>query len=301
MSRLHMVAGCALALASGLGFKVFAEPVPAPKAGDSSPPACGGGVAADGSRDAEAMWTVKRVAGNMDAQVRFENGTYTLGTGRIPTPLPEGYPGPTAFGAIELKRYPSVRRAEVSGRVNSDMGMNAGFWPLFQHIKRRNIAMTSPVEMDYHSMPVDAPKAEAPKPTDEPERRVGGQDADWTMSFLYRTADLGPTGEDRNVRILDTEPMTVLAIGFQGPYFRERVERELTKLEEWLKGQSEWVAAGTPRAFYYNGPEVSNRNKWGEVQVPVRRVALQPAAAAEHQPEAAKPAAPQPSEGSAKP
>lgn len=65
----------------------------------------------------------------------------------IEAPLPKGYPAPTPSGCIEVKTYPSIRRAEIKGR---DVGGEGnGFWPLFQHIQSRNIAMTSPVEVDY--------------------------------------------------------------------------------------------------------------------------------------------------------
>lgn len=50
---------------------------------------------------------------------------------------------------IEVKAYPAVRRAEWSGKGESDMGRVKSFWPLFQHIRKSKIAMTSPVEMEY--------------------------------------------------------------------------------------------------------------------------------------------------------
>ena len=33
----------------------------------------------------------------------------------------------------------------------------------------------------------------------------------------------------------------------------------------------EYEVAGEPRAFHYNGPYIANRNKWSEVQLPVRK------------------------------
>jgi hypothetical protein len=58
----------------------------------------------------------------------------------IEAPLPE---------MIELKTYPAVRRAEFSGTGASHMGMIKSFFPLFHHIKKQEIEMTSPVEMEY--------------------------------------------------------------------------------------------------------------------------------------------------------
>ena len=145
-----------------------------------------------------------------------------------------------------------------------DVGMNVGFWPLFQHIKRRDIAMTSPVEMEYSAVEPREPGA--------PQRDYESTSGDWTMSFLYRTSDLGPLGSDKGgVEVVDVEPMSVLSVGFRGAYGVQRVEAGLHTLEQWLAGQEEWERAGEARALYYNGPERRGGLKWGEVQLPVRR------------------------------
>lgn len=190
------------------------------------------------------------------APVERTKSGYRWGTAKITTPLPAGYPDPTAPGVIEIKRYPLVRRAEVSSEAAMNSGMDSAFWPLFRHIQRRDIEMTSPVEMNYRglrSAPGDAPES-------------------WTMSFLYRTPELGPTGKDRNVSVVDVPEMTVAAIGFQGPYRVEMVKLQLMKLEAWLATQPDWERDGEPRSLFYNGPEQWENRKWGEVQVPVRRV-----------------------------
>lgn len=214
------------------------------------------GIPGDGE-DMGAVRTpdlVTRVGGDQDASIEIVNGQYRTGRSLVEAPLPEGYPEPTPPGAIDLKRYPSVRRAELSRSGSPDGGMNSGFWPLFNHIKDRDIAMTSPVEMDYEGMPLDG--------NGRPER--------WTMSFLYRTADLGPTGNDGKVVVVDTDAMTVLSIGLTGAYGLPRVKEGMAKLEAWLAEHPEWLADGSPRAFYYNGPYVPSARKWSEIQVPVR-------------------------------
>jgi len=201
---------------------------------------------------------VVRVAGDPTLMVEFVDGKYRSGDCRITTPLPEGYPAPTAPGAIELKRYPLVRRAEICGTMTPDWGMNFAFFPLFNHIKRREIAMTSPVEMNYEGLGAEAGKA----PTS------------WTMSFLYRRPNSGPDGTDaKDDRILveDIPPMTVVAIGMRGAYKLKHVKQGLAKLRDWLSTQSEWEVAGDPQALYYNGPEMSSPEKWSEVQIPLRR------------------------------
>jgi hypothetical protein len=204
----------------------------------------------------EGAWI--RLSGDPSLVAERRGDFYFFGAASITTELPDGYPPPTPPGAMDLKRYPSVRRAEVSGRSNPDLGTNIGFFPLFNHIQRRRIAMTSPVEVDF--------------------RAAGGgdtpQDVEWTMSFLYRSADLGPTGvdeRDRRVRIVDTEPVTVVSVGLQGPYRLRRMMEAVKEIEAWLLQNPQWEVAGEPRALYYNGPEQPDRNKWAEAQVPVRR------------------------------
>ena len=211
---------------------------------------------------APAPGATLRVLGDASVKPVLENGEYRLPElgMMIEAPLPEGYPAPTPPGMIEQKTYPSVRRAEYSAKGSSNFGMNVGFWPLFNHIKSREIAMTSPVEMDY-------------KPAGERTPLAPMQDAEgsWTMSFLYRKADLGPTGEDGRIKVVDTPEMTVLSIGMRGAYGMGTVNSGMDALSKWLAAQSQWEAIGDPRGLNYNGPEVSMKNKWSEVQIVVRR------------------------------
>jgi hypothetical protein len=192
----------------------------------------------------------------------------------VEAPLPAGYPAPTPPGMIELKTYPVVRRAEYSAKGSTNFGMNVGFWPLFNHIKDRDIAMTSPVEMDYR------PEGER-TPLDPMDDANGS----WTMSFLYRTTDLGPTGEDGRIKVVDLPELTVVSSGMRGGYGMGTVNAGLEQLRQWFDSQDQWEPAGNPRGLNYNGPQVPMRNKWSEVQVPVKRKAAKPAT------EATKPAA----------
>lgn len=197
-----------------------------------------------------------RVGGDMVKQVERTPGGFRSGTARITTPLPEGYPPPTPPGSIDIKHYPPVRRAQVTRDARTFWGMNGAFWPLFQHIKRRDIAMTSPVEMDYEGL-----------------TSVAGEKPDaWTMSFLYRRAEQGPLGPDRNgVEVVDADAVIVASLAYQGDYGVNGVRTHLRTLELWLESQEEWEQVGEPRALFYNGPEARSRDRWAEVQVPVRR------------------------------
>jgi hypothetical protein len=190
----------------------------------------------------------------MGAAITGASGDYRSGPCRIDTPLPDGYPAPTPPGAIDLKTYPSVRLAEVAGSGNPDRGMNKTFWPLFNHIKKHDIAMTSPVEMTYSGMSADA----------------ASQPQAWSMAFLYRTPDMNAPGVEGNVTVRDAQPVTVLAVGLKGDYSMSLVERGRGTLEAWLEANPGWEPAGDWRSLYYNGPSLFYWNKWAEVQLPVR-------------------------------
>jgi hypothetical protein len=230
-----------------------------------------------GTAAAPGDWTVMRVAGTPTAEVMMTPGRtragddaayYTAGTARVSAALPEGYPAPTAPGAIELKQYPVVRQAVFS----TQRGEGSAFWPLFRHISDRDIAMTAPVVMTGEM--------------------AGATEGGASMAFLYRSTDLGPTGPaEENVVVEDTPVMTVIAMGFQGRRGRERLLDMQAALQTWLDQQpagDRWMADGEPRVLGYNGPDVSVSRRWCEIQVPVR---WQPATPAEGPAEPATPAA----------
>ncbi len=254
----------------------------ASQSGSAAPEQASTEQAASGAKaarpaDSEGLPAVRRVGGDKDAKIEKRGENYHAGECSITTPLPVGYPDPTPPGAIDLKVYPSVRRAEVSGTTMPDYGMYQGFFPLFNHIKKREIAMTSPVEMDYRMLKADGTQTrdrersgDAYKAT---ENEAGEKDAAWTMSFLYRDAELGPTGADGRVEVRDAEPLVVVSIGMKGSYMTARVKIGVAKLSAWLESQDEWEAAGPVRALYYNGPEAVRQDQWSEVQLPVKRKA----------------------------
>jgi len=220
---------------------------------------------------------VTRVGGDRGASIEVVEGVFRFGEAMIESPLPDGYPEPTPFGAIDIKEYPSVRRAELVSKDESGAGMVAGFFPLFNHIKKRDIPMTAPVEMDYPGLYVDFMK-------DEPS-----QEGETRMSFLYRSATQGPLGEDGKIVVRDAPAVTVLSIGAKGAF---DATKEFDALRTWLKGQEEWEVAGDPRMFVYNGPFVDPAWRWSEVQVPIRRRGAAAKDAPAKAPEAAAPAAP---------
>lgn len=212
---------------------------------------------------AEGVW---RIDGPTEiAVVRGERRgvtTYSFGDRMlVETKLPRGYPRPTAPDSIEIKAYPAVRRAEVNGSGNPDLGMNIAFWPLFQHIDRNGIEMTAPVEIDYR-LPEMARLEEVVRPEA------------WTMAFLYEQTADGPAGTYGRVEVVDREPRLVLATGLRGSYRSSRMQEALERLTAWLDAHPEWEAAGDPRMLGYNGPERRASDRWSEVQIPIRPTAV---------------------------
>ena len=166
-------------------------------------------------------------------------------------PLPEGWPELTPVDEIQVKQYPVYRAAVISDET--DGTQNGMFRPLFNHIKREDIAMTAPVEMTYDG------------------------DKQASMAFLYRNPDMGTPGsdaEDQRVQVKDIDQQTAVSIGVRGSYTKENFDEAVAELNAWLddnKGQ--WQADGEPRYFGYNSPFVFGFLRYGEVQIPVKPVA----------------------------
>lgn len=160
--------------------------------------------------------------------------------------LPDGMPGYLALDELELRRYPAYRMVRTDMRGG---GMGA-FWPLFEHIKQREIAMTTPVQIDYAA----------------DDERMRGE----SMAFLYGSPDLGPTGRDGRVEVVDVPAMTVLTVGSRGYDRQSRIAELRARLEAWLAANPAWVQAGPIRTMGYNSPSVRGEERYFEVQIPVR-------------------------------
>jgi hypothetical protein len=160
----------------------------------------------------------------------------------IESEMPEGFPDPTPVGEVEVKSYPVYRKAESGG----------GFWTLFMHIKKKDIPMTAPVELDYN-------------PGESESYREGN------MSFLYGDPEWGEAGQDGRVEVADVPEMTVVSIGVRGRRSNSTVAAAHARIEEWLEENIEqYSSAGELRVMAYNSPFVPERNRYFEVQVPIQ-------------------------------
>jgi uncharacterized surface protein with fasciclin (FAS1) repeats len=153
-------------------------------------------------------------------------------------PLPQGFPAPGPVGEAVVKEYPRYRAARTSG------GMSA-FWTLFGHIKRNNIEMTAPVEM-----------------TMEEGERVD-------MAFLYESPEQGQAGKEGAVDVLDLPAVRVVSIGIRGNPTPAQIEGAKREIER-LRAEKGMDAAGPFRLLGYNSPMVPAKNRFYELQLPVR-------------------------------
>jgi hypothetical protein len=167
--------------------------------------------------------------------------------------LPEGFPSPTLPGVIELKQYPPYRAATVRTDGQLAIATAVAFNPLFAHISRNDIAMTSPVEARYPTL------AEAAHTTE------GQVD----VSFLYGSQDL-PIGQTAGGVVVEDHPaMTVVSLGLVGEYSWERFQQGLKELKVWLANHPCYHIVGPVRRFLYDSPSVPANHKRSEVQLPI--------------------------------
>lgn len=175
--------------------------------------------------------------------------------------LPAGYPAPGPVGEVVVKTYPASRVALVSSADPGGASPNGLFRPLFDHIRREGIAMTSPVVMRY-----DAPAS------DEGATRLR------SMAFVYANPDIGRTraggdeGGGSPVEVVDVPALTVVSIGVRGNYSEAHLRKAVAQLDAWLEAHvGEYTRADLPRYLGYNSPFVPWFLRYGEVQLPVVR------------------------------
>ena len=184
--------------------------------------------------------------------VRISEGTWYFRE----APLPEGWPALTPVGEVKVKAYPQYRAAVVRAGDSDQSTMDGQFMTLFKHIQDRDIAMTAPVEMGFAGR------------DKEPARQ-----AMTSMAFLYRNPTQGKLEVDAGVQVEDLPARTYASIGVRGGYDDAQAARQLKMLDAWLReNAAQWKADGPPRLLGYNSPFVPVFMRYGEVQVPVRKV-----------------------------
>jgi hypothetical protein len=168
--------------------------------------------------------------------------------------LPLGFPPPGPVDRVILKEYPAYRAARVEAADGQKDAAGKMFRPLFQHIKKNNIAMTAPVEMTYKS---DAAGEEA-QPV--------------AMAFLYGSPQTGEVARQGDVEVIDLPAQKVISVAVRGGY-EKGFAAGLEQLQNWLSQHPDrFEVVGSPRFLGYNSPFVPWFLRIGEVQLPVKPV-----------------------------
>jgi hypothetical protein len=165
--------------------------------------------------------------------------------------LPEGFPGTTPVGEIEVKSFPRYRMARTPVGSSASGFRTGPFWTLFTHIKKNDIAMTAPVQMDY-AIPAEGDLTEA------------------SMAFLYGDRRIGRAGSEGRVDVIDVAPATYVSIGLRGYCTDQRIDTARSRLEDWLEARSgRFRSTGELRTMEYNSPMVRGERRYFEVQIRV--------------------------------
>ncbi|MEM6393036.1 MAG: heme-binding protein [Planctomycetota bacterium] len=193
----------------------------------------------------------------------------TLGPDGVPDYQQRGaslaldFPEPSPVGEFVVKTYPAYRAAIAQG--------GNAFWPLFNHIKRNDIQMTTPVAMPM-SDPPPAPGSEAeqtPEPSGEAPERVA-------MIFLYEHPEQGTVGvdpADDRVEVIDYPPLTVASYAYRGQATQQQMAEFLALIDANIATRPDLTPAGPPRLLGYNGPSVPRNQRFFELQRPVQVLA----------------------------
>lgn len=174
----------------------------------------------------------------------------------IEAELPEGFPRFTPVHHIEVKALPEYRMARALMPNQQGKGDNGAFWKLFSHIKRNDIAMTAPVQMDYSG--------------NDDSFKVA------SMAFLYGSRKIGTAGQDSaddSVEVVDHPKQDVVSIGIRGRMTSESIRRGHHALQSWLElHKSKFRECGPLRRMGYNSPFIPADRAFFELQIPVERI-----------------------------
>lgn len=179
--------------------------------------------------------------------VRHSGGVWFISD----APRPEGWPELTPVGTVELRTYPVYREAQITAERLGRTGTTPLFRSLFGHISENNIAMTAPVDLAY-----------------------GDSDQVQQMAFLYRSTDIGSTGQQDGITVRDQQSQTYASVGVRGSYSIKNYKRGLAQLESWLESSQDHAAIGQPRYLGYNSPLTPWFWRYGEVQIPVTQKSM---------------------------
>ncbi|MBK1621410.1 heme-binding protein [Lamprobacter modestohalophilus] len=157
-------------------------------------------------------------------------------------------------GDFELRDYPPLVVAEVSGSGSRQQSLSSGFGPLARYIfaKERGgerIAMTAPVQQ--RALAADEKIAMTAPVTQTPTN-----DGNWSVQFImpaeFGLEDLPPPGNDQ-VRLDKIPARSVAAVRFSGRTNDQAIAEQQARLEAWMAERG-LESRGEPIYAYYNDP-----------------------------------------------
>ncbi|MEA1051669.1 heme-binding protein [Lamprobacter modestohalophilus] len=157
-------------------------------------------------------------------------------------------------GDFELRDYPPLVVAEVSGSGSRQQSLSSGFGPLARYIfaKERGgerIAMTAPVQQ--RALAADEKIAMTAPVTQTPTN-----DGSWTVQFImpaeYELEDL-PSPGNQQVRLDQIPARRVAAVRFSGRTNDQAIAEQQARLEAWMAERG-LEPRGEPIYAYYNDP-----------------------------------------------
>lgn len=169
-------------------------------------------------------------------------------------------------GDFQLRVYAPQVVAEVQVEGMLEEAGNKAFRPLFNYISGANrtqgkIAMTAPVgqEAQGRKIAMTAPVG---------QEAIGNR---WRVTFMMpggSTLETLPAPTDPGVSLRGVPERRMAAVRYSGTWSRERYERHLARLREWMR-RNGLVAAGEPVWARYNPPFTLWFLRRNEILVPV--------------------------------
>ena len=171
-------------------------------------------------------------------------------------------------GDFQVRQYaPQVVAETVVDGTLEEAG-NKAFRPLFNYISGANrsqgkIAMTAPVaqQREGEKIAMTAPVG---------QEAVSNQ---WAVTFMMPTnytLETLPAPTDEKVRLRAIPARRMAAVRYSGTWSRQRYERNLARLREWMKAQG-LAAAGDPVWARYNAPFTPWFLRRNEILVPLEK------------------------------
>ena len=157
-------------------------------------------------------------------------------------------------GDFELRNYPPLVVAEVSGSGSRQQSLSNGFGPLARYIfaKERGgerIAMTAPVQQR-------ALAAEEKIAMTAPVTQTPADDGRWTVQFImpaeYELDDL-PAPGNAEVTLEQIPARRLATVRFSGRANDEAIAKQRQRLKDWISAR-DLEPRGEPIYAYYNDP-----------------------------------------------